>query len=180
MILLSSRKMEKCLYDGTLSSWDKAKHLILLVALGHIALPARLLAPVGLQTSRPSVALTAVLLLAMVCIAYAAVRRCYEVNRSIDDRAFLERLVLLEVPVFLRLFLTLVPALIFGSILFGHVILGVGMRRISEGIAAISVLVALAHYWMLSRSFFRFAVLRQGPSRPMEPGGHTDEVEPPH
>jgi hypothetical protein len=136
MILVRSRKIEARLADGSFSEWDKAKYYLLssiispigiALAIGGQALKHQL-TPIE-QVIKWAAAIIEVL------IVYNGFKRCFQENKRSDNSNFIERMVILMVPVTIKV----VCAIFIAVLAFTTVAIVVSFIRMDMGLAAMNI-----------------------------------------
>jgi hypothetical protein len=160
MFLLSSKKLEKALAYDLLDEWEKTKYLLFTVALYALNnAPVGLIRPYSgtkplpinqcffLGSSVLSVAIT------LICL-----KRCFQTNKEIDDRNFIERYTILFVPISIRVFLFTAPIFIVAILISNsiHPKYQDVFNYFAIGTSCISPLIYLVYYHMLNNSLNRF------------------------
>lgn len=160
MILFSSTKLEAALAKGELGDWDKTKYLLLSVVLMALLAPAAALIRPHFGPVHPPwnmfFALCGAVLAAR--FVYVGIKRCFEINRTIDGDRFIERFTVLFVPITIRVMIVVVPL----SIAANRIVAG---RREANPMlyrlyfpvtmSLTAPLVMALYYWLLARSLER-------------------------
>jgi hypothetical protein len=154
MIIFSPKKVEDALRDGTFTSWEKAKYIILTAVVTAIGEPFYLVAPTIKQTNTTGTEILVRLVATItgLVITYFGVKHCYRIND--DSERFIERFICLRVP------WTAIFALTFGPINLAVLYTAEKQLETSvfRGISAfIGSLTIALFYWALSGSFKRLS-----------------------
>ena len=162
MIIFSSRKLEKSLSEQKITSWQKAKYIIIPAIFLSIAPPiGSLFSP--RVTERPEglhSPLQFLFVIISIFITYFGIKSCVKVNEKIDNRDFIERFCILLVPVlfktffiFISVFLGLMLILLMSKPLPGF------WKKIPLVLFAFGPVYFLTYYSLLRCSFRRFSDL---------------------
>ncbi len=121
MRLWSSRLLERELAEGCLSEREKVKYLLLPLIAGSL-----LSAPIYLITPNygviPPLAEKAYIFLgniALSIVTFYGIRMGYRTNKNIDGKNFIERYIILSLPIFVKFTVFCLPGLFCFMILFG-------------------------------------------------------------
>lgn len=162
MTVLSSEKVERVLAENELTGWEKGKYLIILMVLGYSSVPVALFSP---TYSRPPLIVESIQLATMVVSAIIIVygiKKCLTINEAIDHQNFIERFVILSVPVSVKILIVSIPSIIilqwlmFGFLSTNHPNL---YQYLPGFFYIIGPIVAYIYYFFLKRSFVRFGQL---------------------
>jgi len=162
MILISSRKVEQALADGSMELWDKVKYLILPAVLGSLTGPLYVIRPIY-GTRAPTLNSLVSMLSGFLTayLTYRGIKWCFEENQQIDGKAFFERFAVLTIPPLVRIMIVIVPL----SLALGFA--GVALReqipflfkRASLISALIGPIITYTLYSMVRNSFLRLGKL---------------------
>ena len=154
--------VEKVLAKEQLTGSEKGKYLIILMVLGFFSRPFALVSPIY---SRPPLIVQginlATVVVSVLIIVYG-IKRCLKINEGIDHRNFIERFVILSVPVSVKILILGVPSsfallwIMFGLFSRNHPNL---YQFVPGFFYIISPIVAYIYYFFLRRSFVRFGQL---------------------
>src|SRR5689334_18329784 len=106
MILFSSNRLERALAENTLTSWEKAKYIILIIIFYTCSGPIYAITPSF--GPRPPVGNTLVNFLSAILtiiITVFGAKKCFRTNKANDDVSFIERFAVLSMPIAIHLFI---------------------------------------------------------------------------
>ncbi len=162
MIFLSSQKLELALSDNRITRWEKAKYIFILTILGFIYSPFYFFAP---PYPRPSLSVQALDILAKflsALVIFYGIKRCFKINELIDHQSFIERLIILIVPIGLKIEILSIPigfTLIWAIAHFGK---NTDLQQATRALFSIGeFIVTYFCYFFLRRSFTRFSQLME-------------------
>jgi hypothetical protein len=160
VILWSSQKLEQALAKGQLDSWTKVKYLLIPAVMGALsAEPFFLFRPVyGKEPPAINDLFFSIFAIITAFITYWGIKACFKVNTNIDGKDFLERFVVLTLPVIIRIFSFYIPC---GIVLLA--IIGplkdrdpTIFYRATIIFSAFSPIITYMMYSMIKNSFKRF------------------------
>lgn len=169
MILISSRKLENKIPKNELTDWEKTKYLIFMFIFSGTAAFFSLLKPnFGPEPPRWDTIITLSSCIASVLISYFGIKKCYLINKEVDNAHFIERFVILSVPMITKFLLFNVSAFILYIIIWAYLF---GKEQPSKDLtyylfSGIGIIIGIAFYVFLTRSFHRLALLME---KNMEP-----------
>ena len=103
MILFSSKKIEDCLVSGKLDSYQKYKYLALTFFLFTISGPIFIVTPkFEIEPSVIRPLLSFISWIVYVFVLINGIKKCYRTNKKIDDNFFVERFILLHLPLIMK------------------------------------------------------------------------------
>ncbi|MDD5556109.1 MAG: hypothetical protein PHN82_02540 [bacterium] len=159
MIIFSSRKLEKAIAEDELSNWKKAKYVILPAVLAILAGgPIYFITPTyGEKAPALNFFLHMVFNILGAYVTYYGIKKCFRTNEIIDGNNFLERFVILLIPVAVKLIIILLPfALIYygiaSSFRDSHPIF---FKRSPIILYALRPIFIYIYYSLLNHSFIR-------------------------
>ncbi len=162
MTVLSSEKVERALAKNELTGWQKGKYLIILMVLGYFSVPFRLVSP---TYSRPPLIVESIdlatVVVSVIIIVYG-IKKCLRINEAIDHQNFIERFVILSVPVSVKILIVSIPSifilqwLMFGYFSPNHPNL---YQYLPGSFYIIGPIATYIYYFFLKRSFVRFGQL---------------------
>jgi hypothetical protein len=160
--LLSSAKVERLVAKNEPTGWEKGKYLIILMVLGFFSRPFSLVSPIY---SKPPLIIQSIDLatvaVSVIIIVYG-IKKCLKINEAIDNQHFIERFVILSVPVSLKILIVGLPSsfvllwLMFGFFSTNYPNL---YQFIPGFFYIIGSIVAYIYYFFLKRSFVRLGQL---------------------
>jgi hypothetical protein len=157
MILISPQKLEQQLASESISTWEKAKYLVLAVVVAALAGPLFWITPVVKEQHFGRIQLVDMLASVVgVYITYKGIRKCYDINEKED--AFIERFICLRVP-WTILFGVILAPLSFGLILIIKKVFPDNPDLSGLIIAVLSPVITVLYYWALITSFRRINLL---------------------
>ena len=151
MRLWSSRLLERDLATGAISEWGKVKYLLLPMILSSLAGGPKYLITPRYGTEPPEGSTRNFILygIAMALVAYLGIRKAFRANQEADGKHFIERYIILSLPVMVRLTVILVPTLILLMIVVASLTRSFPHFRGSL-MAALYVVFVLIYYWYFS------------------------------
>jgi hypothetical protein len=162
MTILSSGKVERSFAKNQIASWEKGKYLILLVVLGGFPAPFNLLTPIY---SRPPLIVEGVKIafeLASLLIVVYGIKSCFKVNEAIDHERFIERFVVLSVPISVKILIVSFPIYL-AIVWLMSVLLRENHPDLFQFAPVVVYITGLSIYYIyfffLRRSFTRFGEL---------------------
>lgn len=166
MIIFSSKKLESKISSNELTSWEKTKYLIFIVVVSSgISGPIYVFTP-SFGPKQPPWQMTILLLscISFVLISYWGIKKCYKTNMLIDDVFFIERFVMLNIPMTMKFILLFFSTFVVYCLILAYM---TGGKDLSNGflfyssIAAgiITIIASIIYYILLNRSFTRLASL---------------------
>jgi hypothetical protein len=105
MILFSSKKLEHKISNNELAHWEKTKYLIFTYIFFGSASFFNLLSPNFHPKPTWQSALDVFGAVLFVLITYFGIKKCYMTNKESDNTDFIDRIVILSVPMILKIFL---------------------------------------------------------------------------
>jgi hypothetical protein len=173
MILFSSKKLECKISNNELSSWEKTKYLIfMVVASSGISGPIYILKP-SFGPNPPPWQMTTLLFscISFVLISYWGIKKCYKTNMRIDDVCFIERFVMLSIPMTMKFISFFFSAFVVYCLILAYIMDGkdpsddfLFYSSIFAGI--IAIIASIVYYIFLNRSFHRLALLMKTNNEP--------------
>jgi hypothetical protein len=169
MILISPQKLEQQLASESISTWEKAKYLVLAVVVAAMAGPLFWITPAVKEQHFGRIQLVHMLAsIVAVYITYKGIRKCYDINGRED--AFIERFICLRVPWTILFGIILAP-LSFGLILVTRKEFPDNPDLSGLIIAVLNPVITVIYYWALITSFRRINLLEtkgiaQQPNQP--------------
>ena len=161
MHLLSSKKLETKLARRKLSEWDKTKYIIFTSIFAIAANPVFWPFPAYMRmeattTTGLAASIGMICWIANALVTYIGIKNCFESNKLIDGKSFIERFSVLFVPVSVQMFLV---GLI---VIFG---IGIGIYPITKDQKILQLLIEVASvgllyifFFLLNRSFLRLSI----------------------
>ena len=163
MIIFSSKKLEKAIAENKLESWGKAKYIIVPAVISAlIGGTLYLISPLyGERAPMLNTSLQILFNILLALVTYCGIKKCFQTNKDMDEENFLERFVILSLPIFIKFALVLTPILI-----IYYVIVGTIRESHPELFKRAPILVygsipiaCYLYYSFLNRSFTRLGTL---------------------
>lgn len=166
MILFSSEKLECKISNNELTAWEKTKYLIfMIVASSGISGPIYVLKP-SYGPNPPPWQMTTLLFscIGFVLISYWGIKKCYKTNMRIDDVCFIERFVMLNIPMTMKFILLFFSAFIVYCLILAYIMGGKTQSNdflfySSIVTSIIAIIASIIYYILLNRSFYRLGLL---------------------
>lgn len=163
MIIFSSQKLEKAIAKDQLTNWGIAKYLIIYITIPIIlGGPIYLVRPVyGYKPPPLSNLFSIAFSILSALVVYHGVKKCFKTNKLIDNINFVERFVILSLPVFIKFIFLFIPFFIFVLILIGFISRSIPSIKLYIYIifSALGPLLLYVYYSLLHRSFSRLLEL---------------------
>jgi len=156
MKIWSSRLLEKEFAEGKLSEWKKTKYLMLPIILSSLlAGPIYLVTP-NYGTSFPPINIIFALIsnIIIAFVTFFGIRMVYRANKKIDGERFVERFIILSVPIYIKFIVFSLPVFFVLMLLF---IRTLNMRDIFPlFLRVIFPFVMFWFYYLIFKSIKRF------------------------
>ena len=157
MILISSVKLEHKISKNELTSWEKTKYLIFMVVVSAMSGPIYVFTPsFGPKPPPLHMAISFFSTVAFILISYFGLKKCYKTNTIIDDACFVERFVILNVPMTIKFSLFFLSM----GIVCVFIIKALSWDSMFYVFSVIGAIVSIVYYILLNRSFNRLALLK--------------------
>ena len=113
MILFSSTKLEGALAANTLTSWDKAKYIIVIIILYSFSGPIYVITPsFGQKPPLWNSLISFISTSLVILFTYFGAKKCYSTNKAADDADFVGRFAALFVPLTFKFLAFMLPLFI--------------------------------------------------------------------
>ena len=163
MILLSSGKLERAIAKKILSNWEKTKYIILPIILTTLFYgPFYIIRPnYGVKPPLINSLFTFFFCIISTFIVYSGIKKCFKTNESTDKEFFIERFMILLIPIMFKLILFFVPFILILVVIVGSMRehLPIVFKRFPIILSAFCPIMYYIQYYLLNRSFVRLGNL---------------------
>jgi len=159
---LSSKKLELALAENRITGWEKAKYIFILTILGFVYSPFYFFAPPYPSPSLSVQTLDILAKLFSVLIIFYGIKRCFQINELIDHQSFIERLIILVVPIGLKIEIVSIPTGFTLIWIIAHFSKNTNLHQATRALFSIGgFIITYFYYFFLRRSFTRFSQIME-------------------
>lgn len=160
MILFSSNRLERALAESTLTSWEKAKYIILIIIFYSCSGPIYVITPsFGPKPPVGNTLVNFVSTILTIIITCLGAKKCFITNKDIDDANFTERFTALSIPIAIKLFTISIIIISIGLLFTLKCDNFTCYNYITYLLNLMSPVITYIFYLLLNRSFRRLAIL---------------------
>ncbi len=162
IIWLSSKKMENAIANRMLSNQSRFTYLFLTYFLFSLSGPVYLVTPKFRSDGTEYQALMSLIVWFIdIYITYSGIKKCYMTNRSIDDFEFIERFTILNIRIFCKCIVIVLPISL--MITWWFKLMGFSYNSATIEFQGLFVILApfaiYTYYYFLNKSFMRLKAL---------------------
>ena len=160
MILFSSHRLERALVENSLSSWEKAKYIILIIIFYSCSGPFYVITPsFGPRPPVGNSLVNFVSIILTIIFTFFGAKKCFLTNKAKDDANFIERFAVLSIPVAIKVFTISAIIIFIGSFLIDKCESFPCYNSITYIVDLMSPVITYIYYLLLNNSFKRLAIL---------------------